>query len=57
LEGDPIRIAIVAGPGNNGGDALVAARHLMQLGFEPDVYMAAKASDCNDLCRVQLYIM
>jgi ADP-dependent NAD(P)H-hydrate dehydratase / NAD(P)H-hydrate epimerase len=57
LEGDPIRIAIVAGPGNNGGDALVAARHLMQLGFEPDVYMAAKASDCNDLCRVQLDIM
>lgn len=57
LDGDPIRIAIVAGPGNNGGDALVAARHLMQLGFEPDIYMAAKSKDCNDLCRVQLDIM
>ncbi len=57
LEGDPIRIAVVAGPGNNGGDALVAARYLMQLGFEPDIYMGAKLDDCNELCRTQLEIM
>jgi len=57
LQGDPIRVAIVAGSGNNGADALVAARYLMQLGYEPDIYMAAKASDCNELCRVQLEIM
>ncbi|HEV2037082.1 MAG TPA: NAD(P)H-hydrate dehydratase [Candidatus Eremiobacteraceae bacterium] len=57
LEGDPIRVAIVAGSGNNGADALVAARYLMQLGYEPDIYMAAKGADCNDLCRVQLEMM
>ncbi len=57
LEGDPIRVAVVAGSGNNGADALVAARYLMQLGFEPDIYMAAKASDCNELCRAELEIM
>src|SRR5579863_10785878 len=57
LDGDPIRVAIVAGPGNNGADALVAARYLMQLGYEPDLYLAAKADDCNELCRTQLDIM
>jgi len=57
LEGDPIRVAIVAGSGNNGADALVAARYLMQLGYEPDIYMAAKGADCNELCRAQLEMM
>ncbi|MBC5805051.1 MAG: hypothetical protein DLM53_01290 [Candidatus Eremiobacter antarcticus] len=57
VEGDPIRVAVVAGPGNNGADGLVAARYLMQLGYEPDIYMAAKAADCNELCRAQLEIM
>ena len=56
-EGDPIRVAIVAGPGNNGADALVGARYLMQLGYEPDIYMAAKGEDCNELCRAQLEMM
>jgi ADP-dependent NAD(P)H-hydrate dehydratase / NAD(P)H-hydrate epimerase len=57
LEGDPIRVAIVAGSGNNGADALVAARYLMQLGYEPDIYMAAKGNEYNELCRSQLEMM
>jgi hydroxyethylthiazole kinase-like uncharacterized protein yjeF len=57
FEGDPIRVAVVAGSGNNGADALVAARYLMQLGYEPDIYMAAKGNECNELCRAQLEMM
>lgn len=32
------KIAVMVGPGNNGGDGLVAARHLIQFGFTVDVY-------------------
>src|SRR3990170_4967332 len=33
------RIVVLVGPGNNGGDGLVAARHLKEWGAEVSVYM------------------
>jgi len=32
------KILIACGPGNNGGDGLVAARHLWHYGYKPQVY-------------------
>ncbi|EMP31323.1 Apolipoprotein A-I-binding protein [Chelonia mydas] len=34
----PPTVLIVCGPGNNGGDGLVCARHLKMFGYEPTVY-------------------
>ena len=43
------RIVVLVGPGNNGGDGLVAARHLYDMGAEVRVYLLAKrsADDAN----------
>lgn len=33
------RVLVICGPGNNGGDGLVAARHLAHFGFSPEIYI------------------
>lgn len=38
------RIAVVAGPGNNGGDGFVAARHLRQAGYRVAVTLIGEAN-------------
>lgn len=37
------KVFVLVGPGNNGGDGLVAARHLVQYGYEPQIYYPKKS--------------
>lgn len=49
------KIAILVGPGNNGGDGLVAGRHLKLMDYEISIYMFKKLEGKNgnflNLCR------
>eukprot|EP00928_Gymnodinium_smaydae_P096055 TRINITY_DN8397_c0_g2_i2.p1 TRINITY_DN8397_c0_g2~~TRINITY_DN8397_c0_g2_i2.p1 ORF type:complete len:247 (-),score=43.22 TRINITY_DN8397_c0_g2_i2:160-900(-) len=47
------RVLIIAGPGNNGGDGLVAARHLHHFGYKPRVVYPKmeKVTASNELYR------
>lgn len=38
------RVAVVAGPGNNGGDGYVAARHLAERGYQTELLLVGEAS-------------
>jgi ADP-dependent NAD(P)H-hydrate dehydratase / NAD(P)H-hydrate epimerase len=42
------RVLVVAGPGNNGGDAFVVARHLKSWWFKPTVVFAGDAAKLSD---------
>ncbi len=41
LKEKPGKVVVVSGPGNNGGDGLVAARHLAAKGIETEVFLIA----------------
>ena len=48
------RVIVVAGKGGNGGDGLVAARHLWNAGYDVRVYLMARTSDVQNEARVNL---
>jgi hydroxyethylthiazole kinase-like uncharacterized protein yjeF len=51
------KVAIVCGVGNNGGDGLVAARHLLNAGINVKVYLAGKISKLKPDPKINLNIL
>ena len=41
-------VLVLVGPGNNGGDGLVAARHLKDMGHQPTIYIWKRNVDGDD---------
>ena len=57
LDGERLIITVVAGPGNNGGDGMVAARHLSERGHEVVVFLAAPKASFKGDAKGQLKIL
>ena len=51
------KILVMSGPGNNGGDGLVAARHLLNWGYATDVAFATPAGQFKEVPMQQWKIL
>ncbi len=54
VKGERLRITVLCGPGNNGGDGMVAARHLGDRGHEVVTFLAAPRAAFGGDAKVQL---
>ena len=57
LLGERRRVAVLAGPGNNGGDGFVIARHLLNAGREVTTYLAVAPSKIKGDAKVNYDIL
>ncbi|MCB1149651.1 MAG: NAD(P)H-hydrate epimerase, partial [Chlamydiia bacterium] len=48
------KIALLAGKGNNGGDAYVAGRVLLEAGLEVFAFQLSPIEECSPLCQKNL---
>jgi hydroxyethylthiazole kinase-like uncharacterized protein yjeF len=51
------KVVVLAGPGNNGGDGLVIARHLRNKGYKVTVWLFGEKEKQSEDCKRQLEIM
>jgi len=52
-----MRIAVLCGPGNNGGDGFVVARTLLERSFDVGVYLVGHGADLKGDARANLQIL
>jgi ADP-dependent NAD(P)H-hydrate dehydratase / NAD(P)H-hydrate epimerase len=52
-----LRVAVLCGPGNNGGDGFVIARTLLQTGYEASVFLIGPVAAVRGDARVNLDIL
>src|SRR6187399_3621813 len=51
------QVAVLCGPGNNGGDGFVVARTLLQAGHDVAVFLVGRAADVSGDARINLDIL